>query len=176
MPISISGDGPITGITSLNTTVSSTELGYLDGTTSAIQTQLNTKPTGGTGAWIAWTPSFTNFTLGNGTVTARYSQIGSTVFISIFLTWGSTTSATASSMQISLPITASSLNLTNIGAGFLRDASAGTGVVGSMEFSSTTTAVFGHSGTGSNSTVTATAPFTWAVSDTIKMNGFYEAA
>lgn len=41
MPISISGDGPITGITSLNTTVSSTELGYLDGTTSAIQTQIN---------------------------------------------------------------------------------------------------------------------------------------
>ena len=42
MPITINGTGPIDGITSLNTSVSSTELGYLDGTTSAIQTQINT--------------------------------------------------------------------------------------------------------------------------------------
>lgn len=42
MPITINGTGPIDGITSLNTTVSSTELGYLDGVTSALQTQINT--------------------------------------------------------------------------------------------------------------------------------------
>ena len=42
MPITINGTGPIDGITSLNTTVSSTELGYLDGVTSAVQSQINT--------------------------------------------------------------------------------------------------------------------------------------
>lgn len=42
MPIAINGTGPITGITSLNTTVSDTELGYLDGVTSGIQSQINT--------------------------------------------------------------------------------------------------------------------------------------
>ena len=42
MPVTINGSGPIAGITSLNTSVSDTELGYLDGVTSAIQTQLNT--------------------------------------------------------------------------------------------------------------------------------------
>lgn len=41
MPITINGTGPIDGITSLNTSVSSTELGFLDGVTSAIQTQFN---------------------------------------------------------------------------------------------------------------------------------------
>lgn len=41
MPVAINGSGPITGVTSLNTTVSDTELGYLDGVTSAIQTQIN---------------------------------------------------------------------------------------------------------------------------------------
>ncbi len=43
MPISINGTGPVTGITSINTSVSDTELGYLDGVTSALQTQLDAK-------------------------------------------------------------------------------------------------------------------------------------
>ena len=42
MPIVLNGSGPITGVTSLNTTVSDTEIGYLDGVTSALQTQINT--------------------------------------------------------------------------------------------------------------------------------------
>lgn len=43
MPVTIGGSGPITGVTSINTTVSDTELGYLDGVTSALQTQINAK-------------------------------------------------------------------------------------------------------------------------------------
>lgn len=43
MPIVLNGSGPITGVTSLNTTVSDTEIGYLDGVTSALQTQINSK-------------------------------------------------------------------------------------------------------------------------------------
>lgn len=42
MPIVLNGSGPVTGVTSLNTTVSDTELGYLDGVTSALQSQINT--------------------------------------------------------------------------------------------------------------------------------------
>lgn len=41
MPITINGTGPIDGITSLNTSVSSTELGFLDGVSSGIQNQIN---------------------------------------------------------------------------------------------------------------------------------------
>lgn len=43
MPIVLNGSGPVTGVTSLNTTVSDTEIGYLDGVTSALQTQVNGK-------------------------------------------------------------------------------------------------------------------------------------
>ncbi len=168
MPLILNGDGSVGPL-------SATEVGYLDGITSAVQTQINSKPTGGQSAFELWTPSFTNFTLGNGTATCKYSQIGKVVFVYITIIWGSTTSATASTMTISLPVTSSN-TASNIGSGFLRDVSAGTGIPGTMEFSSTISAIFGHSGTGSNSTVTATAPFTWATGDTIKMNGFYEAA
>ena len=168
MPLTLSGDGSIGPL-------NATEVGYLEGVTSSVQTQLNAKPDGGVSSWQSWTPSWTNFTLGNGSVISRYSQIGKIVFISITITWGSTTSATASSMAISLPISANT-NGSNIGFGFLRDSSAAIGYLGTMELNSSTTAIFGHNQSGSNSTVTATAPFTWAVGDTMKMNGFYEAA
>jgi hypothetical protein len=46
MPLDINGQGSISGITSLNTSasvnLSETELGYLDGVTSGLQTQINT--------------------------------------------------------------------------------------------------------------------------------------
>lgn len=42
MPISINGSGSVDGITSINTSISSTELGYLDGVTSGLQSQINT--------------------------------------------------------------------------------------------------------------------------------------
>jgi hypothetical protein len=41
MPIILNGDGPISGITSVNASVSATELGYLDGVTSGLQNQIN---------------------------------------------------------------------------------------------------------------------------------------
>jgi hypothetical protein len=47
MPLDINGQGSISGITSLNTSasvnLSETELGYLDGVTSDLQTQINAK-------------------------------------------------------------------------------------------------------------------------------------
>jgi hypothetical protein len=41
MSLQLSGDGSVSGLTSINTDVSSTEVGYLDGVTSALQTQIN---------------------------------------------------------------------------------------------------------------------------------------
>lgn len=110
-------------------TVSNTELGYLDGVTSAIQTQIDLKAalaspaltgipttptaTAGTnttqvastefvttavaagtvpGAWTSWTPTITGYTsLGNGTVDAKYIQLGKTVHYRIKIRIGTTT-------------------------------------------------------------------------------------
>jgi hypothetical protein len=43
MSLQLSGSGVVTGLTSINTDVSDTEIGYLDGVTSALQSQLGSK-------------------------------------------------------------------------------------------------------------------------------------
>jgi hypothetical protein len=55
--------------------------------------------------WVAYTPTFANFSLGNGTVTAKYIQQGKMVTVSLQVTLGSTSSVSASGgIQFSLPV------------------------------------------------------------------------
>jgi hypothetical protein len=56
------------------------------------------------GAWIAYTPTLGNLTIGNGTVTARYTRIGRTVFANIAIVFGSTTAITGG-LTVGLPLT-----------------------------------------------------------------------
>jgi hypothetical protein len=78
--------------------ITSTELGYIDGVTSSIQTQLGdralTSDFSNT-AWTAYTPTWTSDSgspsIGNGTLVGRYKQLGKTVFFNLKLTYGSTT-------------------------------------------------------------------------------------
>lgn len=181
MPISISGDGPITGITSLNTTVSSTELGYLDGTTSAIQTQFNN-----TGIWQSWTPTWTNLTIGNAIQMARYTQIGKTVIGNIRLQVGTTTSVSSNPI-FSLPVTSF-----NYGSGFSSTAFThpighitmhdfGSNLFyGTVLFDTTITAGFyiwnANSTYVATTGVTSTTPFTWGSTDSFNLYFQYEAA
>ena len=60
------------------------------------------------GTFAAWTPTWTNVTVGNGTVTAQYAEVGSLVFGYIKLEWGSTTSQSGDAI-FSLPV-----NCTNV--------------------------------------------------------------
>ena len=53
--------------------------------------------------WTAYTPTYTNITIGNGTVTARYLQTGKTVTGGVLIVFGSTTSITGD-CSISLPV------------------------------------------------------------------------
>jgi hypothetical protein len=55
-------------------------------------------------AWVAYTPTLINLTVGNGTVVARGKRIGKTIFFSFHFTLGST-SAVALSPQFTLPYT-----------------------------------------------------------------------
>jgi hypothetical protein len=55
--------------------------------------------------WATYTPTFANFTLGNGTVTAKYVQQARMVTVSIQVTLGSTSVVSATGgIQFSLPI------------------------------------------------------------------------
>jgi hypothetical protein len=60
-----------------------------------------------TGGWTSYTPAFSNFTLGNGTVTAKYCQIGKTIFYAGRILLGSTSSVTGQ-ITIGLPKTSNS--------------------------------------------------------------------
>lgn len=60
------------------------------------------------GLWSTWTPTWTNLTAGNGTVVARYTQIGKTIHYHLQFTWGSTTSLSTGDTYFTLPATAHS--------------------------------------------------------------------
>lgn len=130
-----------------------------------------------TGRWIGWTPSWTastsNPALGNGVLTGRYRRVGNTVFFTLLLVAGSTTTFGTGFWQFSLP--AEAIN------GFaaacsLRDNSVPTnypGVADGRPDDQPTGLL--RIGTRTGSGVTNLSPFTWAVNDTLKISGVYEA-
>ena len=126
------------------------------------------------GAWTTWTPTINNFTLGNGTRTARYCQTGKVVTFSLVLTLGST-SVMNGSPNFTLPVA--------VGSGFsswcnLLDT--GTAVYFANGFRIADVLyldVLNASGTYVGATAfTATVPFTWTTGDSITVSGSYEAA
>lgn len=52
-----------------------------------------------------WTPTWTNLTVGNGTVNAHYQTTGNLVTFQMKLTFGSTTSISGGGVSMSLPVT-----------------------------------------------------------------------
>ena len=135
----------------------------------------------GTGllAWTAYTPTFSNLTLGNGTISFAYAKLGKIVEVRGVITFGSTTSVTGG-IQFSTPITAVS--------------STGQPIVGHARYNDTGTAnYFGNvllnttgqfatvcinaAGTyGSFAVVNATTPHTWANTDILSFQSTYQAA
>ena len=134
------------------------------------------------GTYTAYTPTFTNFTLGNGTINfARYVQIGKFVEVYGKVTLG-TTSSMGTAPSMSLPVTGTS-NMSGIGwvLGSLVIGDTGTGSYeGYIKTSSTTTVslvVGNSSGTYTQaSTILSTVPMTWANTDTFLWQFSYEAA
>lgn len=76
------------------------------------------------GAWDAFTPGYTNFSLGNGTLNyADYLQVGKNVYVRWQVTCGSTSSLTGA-LRLNLPVTATSdytVETNLIGSGVFND-------------------------------------------------------
>ena len=135
----------------------------------------------GTGKWISYTPTLTNITLGNGTLSALYIRIGRFAMVKFVFTLGST-SAIAANPTFSLPLTGATTGTTSLtpyGFGYFGD----TGVnnyFGMVGLDTTTTARFwGWNAAGTIiqlAEVNATAPFTWGNTDVLAGNIFYEVA
>jgi hypothetical protein len=133
------------------------------------------------GDWTAFTPVFTNFTLGNGTTSCTYKQYGQLVVVRINIVLG-TTSVMGTTPLINHPVTGRTTfaGSTNIGNIELQDTSATTNYKGYFLYNTTTAvAMFVENAaatyvtrTGINSTI----PFTWASTDVISGLYIYEAA
>jgi len=134
-------------------------------------------------AWQSWTPTWTNLTAGNGTVTARYMQIGKTVFYILKFVLGSS-SAIGTSPNFSLPVTAKTgapwdIGSSHIGTTYILD-SAADELTGFVLLDSATVASPTYGATAASALqmrrLSATVPMTWTTNDKFICTGFYEAA
>ena len=132
------------------------------------------------GTYLTWTPaSYQNFTLGNGTVSGRYRQIGKTVFYNLSIVFGTTTSITGSlGIQLPVGVTANTANNgANIGIANLTDTGVN-GYFGYVYQSATNLIQVLTSNVSAtyptNANVNTTTPFTWGSTDTLFISGTYD--
>lgn len=133
--------------------------------------------TGSSWTWQNWSPTYANISVGNGTATAKYVQIGKLVYFHWHLLVGSTTTLD-SNMTISLPVTAASHynnRMANLGDLTFHDS--GTGFFGGQvvtDGSTTLMSLFFN--TGTNGALTSTFGGVEAAGDDLDVAGCFEAA
>ena len=134
------------------------------------------------GTYTAYTPTWAGLTVGDGTQVSTYCRVNNFVHYQGVLTFGSTTSITSSGALLSLPITAGSNFATStitFGTITYRDASGGFIVSGTATPSSGVLLLRAENASSTYSQpqfINSTLPFTWAVSDQILWNLYYQAA
>ena len=170
-------NGDISALKITDNTIDSDK--YVDG---SIDPEHLMAGTGTTWVWQSWSPTLANITIGNGTIDAKYIQIGKTVYFRFTLVLGTTT-AMGSIPTFTLPITSAaytgSTNATPIGV--LNSYDNGTNNYSGVVIRNSTTVALmrTHQVSGSNviqANITATVPFTWGSTDEISAWGAYEAA
>lgn len=134
------------------------------------------------GASSSWTPTFTNLTIGNGTLSCNYIQIGKHVSARFYLKFGSTTSISGD-LIFTLPATAvaytGTAGVRPIGMANMYNTSSSV-IKGIVNIASTTTAniraITANSTYADNAILSSTVPFTWATNYEIGAFFSYEAA
>lgn len=129
----------------------------------AVQPQALVAGTGTGWTYQSYTVTWTNLTVGNGTVVARYSQIGKRVHFYIILTFGTTTAISgAVSASLPVPAVASIANLTPIGQAVYSQSGNNQGMCWLTSSTTFTPIVYQVSGTNIvSANLSATVPVTW---------------
>lgn len=125
-------------------------------------------------AWQAYTPTYTNFTLGNGTVSAAYMQVGKMAGYRGLVTLGSTSSVSGI-FRVSLPVAhVSSAAYYPLGgnAGLFDTSANARRWWTPVSFTGTEFIISDSSAANAN----ATNPWTWATGDQFSWLFFYETA
>ena len=125
------------------------------------------------GAWTTWSPSYTDITVGNGTVTARFCRIGKVVNVYWRLIFGTTTSF-STTPQFTLPVSASYPQRS--ATGMLTDQGVANYIgYGQIEGGTFYPVTILSSGTyASVGGLNATTPFTWGNTDSLFFSISYE--
>lgn len=134
------------------------------------------------GAWKAWTPALTNWTVGANAVDAKYIQIGKTIMFRLYWKFGAG-AAVGSAPTFTFPITSISYpgtaQLQTLGSLSVLDAGTAN-YFGIVVWMTTTTALLQASVSDSAyvkaSTFTANVPMTWTTNDELFIQGAYEVA
>lgn len=131
---------------------------------------------------VAFTPSLTGMTLGNGTQTHTYQQLNKLIVVHGYIALGSTSTVTAD-IEITLPVTGKTYGATTpIGTTYMYDSSSGVTfsglvLIGSSSTSSVTlvtqTITSSYLARGA---ISATIPMTWASGDSIRYQYVLESA
>lgn len=146
----------------------------------AVQPKFLAAGTGTSWAWQAWTPTWTNLSLGNGTVTARYIQTGKTVIARLYLEFGTTSDVTGNPL-FTLPVTAHAeyIAFDVLGTATFHDSGSNV-YVGHVAIDTTTTGqiwAINAAGTYASREVwTTTTPFDTTAGDDWHIQITYEAA
>ena len=135
------------------------------------------------GAWRSYTPVWTTDgtqpTLGNGSLTGAYKQIGKTCFVRLRLYWGTTTNSGTGTFYFSLPVSASTSWGIQMPVSILDNGNAWYQAIANGEYGGFTskTALIGQSAGGANSSqgISGLFPFTFGNLDSIQFNGSYES-
>ena len=116
--------------------------------------------------WTAFTPTWTNLTVGNGTNVGRYRYVGDQLQVKVRFTFGSTSAVTGgSSFALPNSETAANDGTRNIGHAWFLDATS-TDAVGWASVNGNSSNVFMYVSTVT--VLSSTVPFTWATSDIIE--------
>jgi hypothetical protein len=126
--------------------------------------------------WTTYTPTLNNWTVGNGTVFARYQQIGKTIILFFKFTFGSTSAFPGGNPNFTLPVNASNTLAQSFWCN-LQDA--GTiDQVGCVYFATNGVYPQALNAAGTylaSAPINATLPFTWTTNDSITVQITYEA-
>jgi hypothetical protein len=151
------------------------------GTANQVLTMVGGVPTWGTPAsipsynWTSFNPSWTNLTVGNGTNTGFYCQIGKIIFVQVSFVFGSGSSMGTNPVITPPVAAASTASIMPCGkAIFLQH---GVGYYEGVVDNGITIYQFGPSGsTVKLMTITPTSPWTWATTDNICISLSYQAS
>jgi hypothetical protein len=131
------------------------------------------------GAWEAYTPTFTNLTVGNATVNFTYAQIGKTVHVRGSLTFGASTAITGA-VSFSAPVNlATSAGGPVIGLARYNDSGTASyvGIVSGATGSTLGLVIENVAGTYPTiANLSSSVPFLWTTSDALLVSATYQAA